>query len=203
MTPAPPGRQAAFDPLFDSAQRAATGDREALESLMKQLQPAFFRAAGSILGARHSALEDVVQEAMLRFIRSLSSFRGDCAVRTFAGTVATRTAVDHVRKERSRLRVVDTVGHDPSLQPAAQPSIESQTVLRRITEVLLDRVSPVQAEALVLRSVMGCSVKEIAASQDVPLETVRSRLRMARRALDEALSQDPKLAEALAARGKG
>jgi RNA polymerase sigma-70 factor (ECF subfamily) len=54
-----------------------------------------------------------------------------------------------------------------------------------------------QAEALAMRVVLGWSLKEIAVYGSVPLNTVRSRLRLAKEALRRRIELAPHLASAL------
>jgi RNA polymerase sigma-70 factor (ECF subfamily) len=67
---------------------------------------------------------------------------------------------------------------------------------RRLAERLLDVLAELpesQAEALVLRYVAGLEPAEIAAASGVPVNTVRSRVRLAREALARRLAGDPAL----------
>jgi DNA-directed RNA polymerase specialized sigma24 family protein len=48
-----------------------------------------------------------------------------------------------------------------------------------------------------MRAVLGHSIDEIAEALDVPINTVRSRLRLAKAALRERIETDPSLGELL------
>jgi len=48
-----------------------------------------------------------------------------------------------------------------------------------------------------MRVVLGWSIKEIATHSGAPLNTVRSRLRLAKEALKSRIEEDPGLVEAL------
>lgn len=72
---------------------------------------------------------------------------------------------------------------------AASPAAE----LRLIVSSLLGVLPTVQAQALLLRFVLGCSLQEIAEIAVVPLNTVRSRIRLAREALQRRLAHDERL----------
>jgi RNA polymerase sigma-70 factor (ECF subfamily) len=54
-----------------------------------------------------------------------------------------------------------------------------------------------QGETLALRVVLGSSIKEIAEATQVPVNTVRSRLRLAKEALRKRIEEDPTLAAEL------
>jgi RNA polymerase sigma-70 factor (ECF subfamily) len=68
-----------------------------------------------------------------------------------------------------------------------------RAVLRR----LLDDLADEQAEALALRVVLGWSLDEIAAATGAPVNTVRSRLRLAKEALRRRIADTPGLADEL------
>jgi RNA polymerase sigma-70 factor (ECF subfamily) len=52
-----------------------------------------------------------------------------------------------------------------------------------------------QAEALTLRVVMGWSLEEVARASGAPVNTVRSRVRLAKEALRARIDAQPALAE--------
>jgi RNA polymerase sigma-70 factor (ECF subfamily) len=64
---------------------------------------------------------------------------------------------------------------------------------------VLAQIPPEQAETLSLRVVLGWSLAEIAETMGVPLNTVRSRLRLAKTALRTAIEGHPAASEELAA----
>ena len=68
---------------------------------------------------------------------------------------------------------------------------------RALLRALLDELPEAQAETLVLRIMLGFSMAETAEATSVPLNTVRSRLRLAKEALRSRIEQDPCLAEML------
>ena len=65
---------------------------------------------------------------------------------------------------------------------------------------LLDELPEAQAEALYLRAALDYSLPEIAKTMGVPLNTVRSRVRLAREALRRRLDKRPALRQLLEAR---
>ena len=62
---------------------------------------------------------------------------------------------------------------------------------------LLDDLPPEQAEALALRTMLGWSLEEIARASAAPVNTVRSRLRLAKESLRRKIEASPGLLEAL------
>ena len=68
---------------------------------------------------------------------------------------------------------------------------------RQALEALLDELPPPQAEVLILHCALDFTVDEIAAAVGRPAETVRSRLRLAKRALRARIGGSAELAEIL------
>lgn len=164
-----------------------------------ELSPRIGKVVRAVLGFAHPDLEDVTQEALLAVIQALPSFRGECEPKHFASRIAARVAIASARRARTaRARREDDVDVDLFRSEAAAPLDE--TVHERQKDMLrglLTRIPDEQAETLVLRVVLGWSLPEIAASTGVPLNTVRSRVRLAKNALRAAIDADPTLAEEL------
>ncbi|MEL6186732.1 MAG: RNA polymerase sigma factor [Myxococcota bacterium] len=192
----PPRSRDPHAPLVD---RAKAGDRGALESLLYALQPSMYRAVGSVLGGAHPSLEDVVQDSLLGFARALKGFRGQCSARSYATNIAVRTAIDLVRAESAKARVLRAVEADPSQDADPTQSPERTSILRASTQLLLEVLSPEQAEAMILRAVFGFSYEEMGRTLSVPSETARSRVKRARKAVNAAVASNPELAAALRA----
>jgi RNA polymerase sigma factor (sigma-70 family) len=72
------------------ARRAADGDREALTTLVRELQHPVYRLALRFLGHPQDA-QDATQEILVRIVTHLGSFEGRSRLTTWAYTVATRS----------------------------------------------------------------------------------------------------------------
>ncbi len=82
--------------------------------------------------------------------------------------------------------------------PRPSPGEEAAANRRKeLLRSLLDNLPDEQAEALAMRVVLGWSIKEIAAHSGAPLNTVRSRLRLAKEALKSRIEENSDLVEAL------
>jgi len=185
-----PSPSSPHDPLRDLAARTAAGDRRATDHVLRALAPRILGVARRILGAGHPDVEDASQEALVAVVRALAGFRGESSVQHYATRIAVRTCL-HVRK-RAHLRehrrgLVEAEGGLRSPAPDA-------VVTARRRELLLEvmaTVSPEQAETLVMRVVLGLSLQEVAEATGVPVNTVRSRVRLAKEALRRRLERSP------------
>ncbi len=198
--PAAEGRHP--DELAGLAAAAARGDRSATHALLVALAPHLLRTVRSLLGRGNPDAEDIAQEAALVVLGALPTFRGESSVVRFATRTAVLVAMNARRKRAASKRGggVAAIAADVDDVAAELDSPEQRLVSARAAEavraLLLTLPAP-QAEALALHCVGGCSLAEIAAATDAPLQTVKSRLRLARRALRETLDGAPALLKLL------
>jgi RNA polymerase sigma-70 factor (ECF subfamily) len=190
---------------FALTQAATVGDLAAIHRLVESITPRVTRVVRAVLGASHADADDAVQQALIGFVDSLGDFRGECEPVHFASRIAVRSAVAVARRaSRTRARRADGIDLDALASdggggdgaPDAETSAE-QSRLRGVLRDLLTRIPAEQAEAMALRFVLGSSLDEIARISDVSANTVRSRIRLAKKALRAAIEADPVLAEEL------
>jgi RNA polymerase sigma-70 factor (ECF subfamily) len=201
LVPMPPGPlDAEEDHVAIWARRAATRDGEAIRRLVLAVGPVMLRIIRKVLGPNAPDAEDVLQEATHGFVEALVSFKGDCTALHFACRVAVFSALAWRRKVRFRTQwMVDAPGAvegtaGGELSPADRLLAAKQ---REVLEMLLDELSPPQAEVLVMHCALDFTVDEIAAAVGRPSETIRSRLRLAKRALRERIGGSAELTEIL------
>src|SRR5262245_41978663 len=190
------------DELASLAHAAARGDRSATHALLVALAPHLLRTVRSLFGRGDPDAEDVAQEAALVVIGALPTFRGDSTVVRFATRTAVLVAMNARRKRAATKRGGGraTSPTDVDDLVAKRDGPEQQLVRAQAAEAvraLLSTLPAAQAEALALHCVGGCTLAEIAAATNAPLQTVKSRLRLARRALRQALEGKPALLELL------
>jgi RNA polymerase sigma-70 factor (ECF subfamily) len=153
------------------------------------------------MGPYSADVDDALQQSLIALIHALPAFRGECAPAGYACRIAFRTALAlRHRARRSELsldtleRRVDQNTIDDGINPTLTFEAARRTELVR---GLLDEIPMEQAEALALRTMLGWSLEEIAHTSGAPVNTVRSRLRLAKEALRRKITADPALAEEL------
>lgn len=118
----------------------------------------------------------------------------------FACRVAVLTALAWRRRVSFRAQwVIDDPDADVRA-PSAGPSPADNLLAarrREALEMVLDELAPPQAEVLVLHCALDFTVDEIAGAVGRPSETIRSRLRLAKRAVRERIGASSELAELL------
>jgi RNA polymerase sigma-70 factor, ECF subfamily len=181
-------RGASTDPLAEAAKRARAGDRAAIRELLVAIGPSLLRVARQVLGPGHPEIQDVAQEAAWGVLRSLDGFRGECTVQHFACRVAVLAAMNVRRRDRSQLYKAQRLSEEWRAEGAESASPERAALAQRAADALrglLDTLPAAQAEVLCLHHMVGLTAPEIATLGGTAVETVRSRLRLGRKALME------------------
>ena len=193
-------RGASADSLAAVAERARGGDRVAIRELLAAIGPSLLRVARQVLGPEHAEIQDVAQEAAWGVLRGLEGFRGECTLQHFACRVAVLVSMNVRRRERSHRFKAHQLSVLWKTESAEAPSPERVALEQRAANALrelLDRLPEAQAEVLCLHHMVGLTASEIAALGDTPLETVRSRLRLGRKALMERVLGSEQLLDTL------
>jgi RNA polymerase sigma-70 factor (ECF subfamily) len=163
------------------ARRAAAGHADAWDELVELYGERIYNLALHFAGNREEA-EDLTQEIFLRLYTHLRQYRGDCPLVSWALRLSRNLCIDHYRRnrqERRSLRVSDEVlAHVPAVD-----DIHAETQWREEVEAVhaaLGEMPEEMAEVVLLRDLQGWSLEEVAASLDIPIGTVKSRLHRAR-----------------------
>jgi RNA polymerase sigma-70 factor, ECF subfamily len=135
-------------------RRAQAGDEDAFRALYRAVQPGLLRYLQVLVG---DDAEDVASEAWLQIARDIASFRGDFdGFRGWSTTIARHRAMDSLRR-RHRLPISDepverlaTLAGREDTAGAAVDAVATDAAL-----ALIARLPPDQAEAVLLRAVMG------------------------------------------------
>lgn len=194
------GRETGSSPLLVVIARdAARGDSAAMSKLLRAVAPKLIAVVRAILGAGHPDVDDAMQQTLIGFVQSLPAFRGDCDPTGYGRVIAVRTALAVRKRARTRdARSDDST--DTDAMPGTRPSPRDDVNASRRKEAIRDllaKLPPEQAEAFAMRIVLGFSLEEIASESGAPLNTVRSRLRLAKERLKARIENDPVLLETL------
>ena len=181
----------------DLALRVAAREEAAIRFMMRRHNQALFRTARAIL-RDDSEAEDAVQEAYMKAIAAIGTFRSDARLGTWLVRIAANEALERLRRTRRGAEVIRIESDAPAeAERAAQvpderagPEAEAmQSQARRIIESKIDELPDAYRAVFVLRAVEEMSVEETAAALGIPEATVRSRLFRARAMLRESLAR--------------
>jgi RNA polymerase sigma-70 factor (ECF subfamily) len=170
--------------------RAQRGEAAACRALVVRYQSPVFAVLSRLLGVRDKhRVEDLAQDTFLKVFGALADFspRGPAKLSTWILTIATRRALDELRRPTAR---VVPIGPLAAAMPSPARTDEGAT-RRELGEALaggLSQLSPDMRAVFVLRELHDLDYDEIAAVLAVDLGTVKSRLARARDAMREVLS---------------
>jgi len=138
-----------------TVRRMLDGDEDAFRELYRSIQPGLLRYLTVLVGVTDA--EDVAAETWAQAVRDLARFEGSAdGFRGWVTTIARHRALDLLRS-KGRRPVVDVPPEDLVEQPEA-PSAEAETLALVTTQEALRLISslpPDQAEAVLLRAVVG------------------------------------------------
>jgi RNA polymerase sigma factor (sigma-70 family) len=186
----------AFDPNA-LARAAVAGDQTALLKLVEPLRHDVFRLAMRMLGHPADA-EDAAQEALIQIVTSLSSFRGESSVRTWAFRIACRHYM-RFRAGRYESMVegfesIDRVMASYATVPPAsfneaETRILAEQVISNCVSAILLALSRDERIAYSLAEVFGFSGPECAEILGIDDATFRKRLQRGREALESYMKK--------------
>jgi RNA polymerase sigma-70 factor (ECF subfamily) len=166
------------DSTDEDLVEAALEDLEAFGELVRRHQDFVYGAALRVVRNK-SLAEDLAQETFLRAHRGLEGFRGDAKVRSWLYRIATNLALNAVTRRRE-FPAEDVPDTPVPWGPAAEAEASE---LREHLRTAIENLPESLRGPLVLREYHEMSYDEIATATGLPLNTVRTRILRARRAL--------------------
>jgi len=155
-------------------RQAAEGDARAIRSLYDRYAPRVYAVVRRIAGEDDLA-QDYAQEAWIRAIRALPTFRGDARFSTWLHRIAVNAALQALRRQETRRKREAPVPDEVAIAPAAKDSL-----LRRRLEEALDGLPEGMRRVLILHDVEGYTHEEIGDVLGVTAGTSKSQLFKAR-----------------------
>jgi RNA polymerase sigma-70 factor (ECF subfamily) len=199
ILPSGPREASEEDPLAALIAGANAGDRAKLQKILEAVAPSMLAVVRVVLGPDHPDVLDVGQESLMALKDALRIFRGESSALQYARQVALLTALSARRRWRSRERRLQEWRRDVIDAPQIGPGEDSLMRARRaaVFRGLLDELPDIQAESFALRVVLDYSLPQVAQATGAPLNTVRSRVRLAKEKLRRRIETDPALRDVL------
>ncbi|MFP4145500.1 MAG: RNA polymerase sigma factor [Phycisphaeraceae bacterium] len=183
----------------DLLQRSQSGDHVALGRLLEMHQKRLYNVCLRMVGNRDDAAE-ATQETLLRVVRHIRDFRGECQITSWMTRIAMNQAVSVLRKRKTRRGIsLDGEAADgeglalrQKLVDSREPAPDRGVQLGELRDQLAAALAELDAEfraALVLRDVAQMDYQQIAEVLEVPLGTAKSRIFRARLAMRQHLSE--------------
>ena len=175
-------------PLDDAVLRMCAGDGDAFRQVYRAVQPTLLRYVAVLVGPDEA--EDVASETWAQASRDLDRFSGDAdGFRGWVTTIGRHRALDLLRRRSRRVQVVSDL---TDLDPADHRDVEAgvDELLGTTAAVALLRELPRdQAEAIMLRVVMGLDAKSAGAILGKRPGAVRSAAQRGLRSLGRRLDR--------------
>jgi RNA polymerase sigma-70 factor, ECF subfamily len=158
---------------------AGNGDAEAFAALYDRHSRAAYSLAYRMMGDKQAA-EDLLQDAFLKVWRSAGSYRVERgSVRTWILSIVHNRGIDQLRSAASRRRTQDKVEAEaPKAQSSDAFSQAWRNTQRDQVRDALSTLPPEQLKILELAYFSGYTHVEIAELLDLPLGTVKGRMRL-------------------------
>ncbi|MBP0456795.1 RNA polymerase sigma factor [Streptomyces montanisoli] len=163
------------------AARAAAGDEEALDRLLREIRPEIVRRCGRFLPFREDA-EEAAQDVLLQVSRNITRFEGRSRFSTWLYTIVTNCARQKYRELKRRAAerpLLDTEAAGPDPRTTSVIAGSRLDLLDALEN--LERDSPHLVAPLVYRDICEMEYAEIAERTGIPVGTVKSRLHHARK----------------------
>jgi RNA polymerase sigma-70 factor (ECF subfamily) len=176
--------------------RMVRGDEVAFGEFFESHFPALFRFAMPRVGGDSEVAEDVVQAALCRAVRKLSSYRGEAALLTWLCTFCRHEISAYFEKVSRVPPMVELLDDIPevraaleSLRPTDRPEAALQrNETSRLVQIVLDRLPGHCGDALEWKYIDGLSVAEIAERLGLGTKAAESMLTRARVAFRDAFT---------------
>lgn len=181
-----------------------TGDPEAQASALADLRHRLQNSILYYLGQERSDLrtvssqelqrmaEDLAQDATLRIMNNLDSFRGESKFTTWANRIAVRIAISDLRRARYKDFSLDDLTADGELlplgntapsPPTPEVAVERSDVLTKINHAMEEALTERQYKALVAVALRGVPMDIVAEQMDSNRNALYKLLHDARRKL--------------------
>jgi RNA polymerase sigma-70 factor, ECF subfamily len=161
--------------------RAQCHDREALELLLRSVQPALRRYVAGLIGDADA--DDIVQDVLVIVSRKVYWLEQPELFRAWAFRIASRAAFRHLKKrKRWSEAAVDPSSLDDIAAP--EPLVPDDAILEMLDSSAL---SPASRAVLVLHFREEMPLAHVAAVLEIPIGTVKSRLAYGLKALRKEL----------------
>ncbi|MHA6483696.1 RNA polymerase sigma factor [Paenibacillus sp. strain BS8-2] len=163
---------------------AQSGDRDALITLLREIENHVYRTAYYILNNEQDAM-DASQEALIRIYTKIGSYEEKAQFKTWIQRIVTNICIDKFRRNKPTISIDE---HELVFREKqnVEEEVLSAYALKDIQSAI-EQLPENHRSVVVLRYLQDFSYNEIAESLDLPLNTVKSYLFRARQQLQNLL----------------
>jgi RNA polymerase sigma factor (sigma-70 family) len=185
--------------LEQLVQDANSGDREALEQIVQNIQTPIYRMAFRMLGLPEDA-EDAAQEILMKVITHLGDFRGDSAFFSWVYRIASNHLINTRKRRMERLGIgfelwenlihVNVAAPGVDDFPEAEKALLIQEVRIGCMQGLLMSLERDHRMAVILGEIFEVTSQEGAFILEISPEAFRKRLSRGRKRIDSFMRKN-------------
>ena len=166
-------------PENELVRRVTRGDENAFLELYDRFSARVFGLALRMLREKMTA-EEVTQDTFMKLWRKAGSYDPSLGtLTTWLLTIARRTALDRIRRESRRPFEIEPADPEAGLGPfAIDPATQSDDSRWRSFRFAIRDLPVEQAAVIELAFYYGLSHSDISEMKDIPLGTVKTRIRL-------------------------
>ena len=158
--------------------RRARQNPEAADRLLRRLQPRVWQVV-RLFRATQQEAEELCQICLVEILEKLHKYRGEGALESWAGQVAYRVTMRHIKRVRRREAREAPIPEETGGARRTPESEASRTAVWRRLLCEMERSSPERCRSLLLHLAEGYTVEEVAKITGVSANTTKDRLRTA------------------------
>jgi RNA polymerase sigma-70 factor (ECF subfamily) len=168
----------------DLLRRAKLKEKEAVEQLLRALEPIVYKTALSYMANAADAL-DVTQEALYRIYLKLDLFEHNMFFYSWVYKITRNICMDVFRSRKVEIDF-DSVDEHSVASQNVEAIVEARDAHDALLRMLLDLPNQIRI-IMTMRFVHNMGYEEIATELDIPLNTVRSSIHRGRSKLRTSL----------------
>jgi RNA polymerase sigma-70 factor (ECF subfamily) len=173
----------------DWCERAERGDREAASALLREFHRPIYAYLRRLTG-READAADLTQVTFLKVWQSLGRFRGASSVSTWMHRIAYCSYVDWLRQSRPPDEQSEAWWrHLPAEAPPPSDALADREAVQRVCAAVA-RLAEDERQPVHLHYLQGLTLAETAEVLDLPVSTLKYRLRAGLDSLRRSLSDD-------------
>lgn len=142
----------------------------------------------SRLGVAPASVDDATQDVFLVVHKKLHSFRPDASLKAWLAAIAVRVAHDY-RRSAQRKGIVEPLSEELVDSKRTPVEVAALSQGRELIDRVLDTLDVEKREVFVLAELEEMTAPEISEALEVRLNTVYSRLRVAREEFNAAVAR--------------
>lgn len=163
---------------------------EAFTILVKRHRENLFNYIHNYIPVKED-VEDIIQESFKRAFNALDKYDEKFAFTTWLYNIAKNAAIDHLRRNKNNLSSsgIEVEGEFLS-SPIIDDSPEDNLIMSQTIEEIhanIEKLDPLYKKIAELRFINEYAYEEIAKELDLPINTVRTRIRRAKKQLQSII----------------